>query len=225
MISLSIRHEADRPREKLLSCGVASLSDTELLAAFLGTGRAGRCAYTVASDLLTHFGSLRAVITAPQQAFVEVPGVGTVRYVQLQSALEIIRRHLAEPLYRQPVFHAAETVTEYLRAELRDCPQEKFGILFLDSQHQLIRFKTLFTGTVNSAAVYPRELVREVIASNAAAIILVHNHPSGIPEPSEADIALTREVRAAMGLIDVSVLDHIIVGDTICVSLAQRGLM
>lgn len=225
MISLTLRPESDRPREKLLAGGVASLTDTELLAAFLGTGRAGRCAYTVASDLLAHFGSLRALITAPQHAFTQVPGVGAVRYIQLQSALEIIRRHLAEPLYRQPVFHAAESVTEYLRSELRDCPQENFGMLFLDSQHQLIRFKTLFTGTVNRAAVYPRELVRAVIACNAAAIILVHNHPSGIPEPSDADIALTREVSAAMGLIDVSVLDHIIVGDTICVSLAQRGLM
>ncbi len=225
MTSISLRPVADRPREKLLRQGSVMLSDAELLAAFLSSGQGRKCAYTMACALLTRFGSLRGIAEAGKSDFMQVAGMGAVRYVQFQAAREIFRRQLAEPLAKDNVFHCADDVSAFLRASLRNCPQERFGVLLLDSQHQLIEFKILFTGTVNSAAVYPREVVREVIRANAAALILVHNHPSGIADPSEADVALTRDIRSAMALIDVEVLDHIVVGDTLCVSLAQRGLM
>ncbi|QJR81022.1 DNA repair protein RadC [Alteromonas pelagimontana] len=215
----------ERPREKLLHFGPAGLSDAELLAVLLGSGMVGRCVMTVARELLQRFGSLGGIAKASKQEFCAVHGIGEVKYAQLQSALEVTRRVLEEPLRRQSAFHHVNDVTRYIQAHLKNQEKEHFGMLLLDSQHQLIVFRIMFTGTINSAAVYPRELVKQVLADNAAAIILVHNHPSGVPEPSQADISLTRDVVSAMALIDVSVLDHFIVGDTKTVSMAQRGLL
>ncbi|MEW9798058.1 DNA repair protein RadC [Alteromonas lipolytica] len=215
----------ERPREKLLYRGVNSLSDAELLAVLLGTGQKGKCVLTLARAILDEMGSLSAIVTASEQDFTGLAGVGRTRYAQLQAAFEIIRRHLEAPLKRGNVINGAEDARQFLRAQLQDCREEKFGMMLLDSQHQLIAFRVMFTGTINSAVVYPRELIRQVIADNAAAVILTHNHPSGVAEPSDADIRLTRDIVAAMGLIDVGVLDHIIVGATTTVSLAQRGLL
>ncbi|GGW85202.1 RadC family protein [Alteromonas halophila] len=215
----------DRPREKLLARGGHALTDAELLAVLLGTGQSGRCALTLAHDMIRALGSLSAVVTSTQDEFLSVRGIGATRYAQLQAAFEIIRRHLETPLRRNDVMSCAGDAKRYISAQLKDCSEEKFGMLLLDSQHQLIAFRIMFSGTINSAAVYPRELVRQVIADKAAAVILVHNHPSGVAEPSDADIRLTRDVTAALAMIDVSVLDHFIVGDVHVVSLAQRGLL
>lgn len=215
----------ERPREKLLQLGAERLSDAELLAVMLGKGVKGKSALQLSHDLLTHLGSLREVVLASEDEFTSIKGLGTCKYVQFQASFEVFKRNLEIPLTRQNAFHNVEDTKYYLRAKLRDCQQEKFAMLMLDSQHQLIAFREMFTGTINSAAVYPRELVKQVMKDNAAAIILVHNHPSGIAEPSHADIRLTNEIKTAMDMIDVPVLDHFVVGDTETVSFAQRGLI
>ncbi len=215
----------ERPREKLLQQGAETLSDAELLAVVIGSGLNGRCALTVARDLLRVFGSLRGVANASKKRFCQISGVGEVKYCQLHAAIELVTRQLGEPLKVSESFSHAEHVKKYLLAKLKAQQSEQFGLLLLDSQHQLIVFRTMFKGTINSAAVYPREVVKQVLEDNAAAVILVHNHPSGIAEPSDADIRITRQIKSALELIDVCVLDHIIVADVNTTSFAQRGLL
>jgi DNA repair protein RadC len=217
--------EQERPREKLLHRGAQQLTDTELLAVMLGAGMAGKTAVELARELLATLGSLREIVNCSEKEFTAVTGVGPCKYAQFQAAFEIYRRNLEIPLKKQDVFHNVNDTKKYLQAVLRDCQHEKFGLLMLDSQHQLIAFRILFSGTINSAAVYPRELVKQVMKDNAAAVILVHNHPSGVADPSQADINLTSEIRTAMAMIDVTVLDHFVVGDVETVSFAQRGLL
>ena len=224
-MSIKVWPIQERPREKLLTLGSHHLSDAELIAVVLGVGTMGKTAVALARELLGEMGSLREVVNSTQATFTKTPGIGPCKYAQFQAAFEIFRRNLEIPLKRQDVFHNVDDTKIYLQAALRDCQQEKFGMLMLDSQHQLIAFRIMFTGTINSAAVYPRELVKQVMKDNAAAIILVHNHPSGVAEPSHADIRLTQEIRSAMTMIDVAVLDHFVVGDTETVSFAQRGLL
>ncbi|RDV23947.1 JAB domain-containing protein [Alteromonas aestuariivivens] len=215
----------ERPREKLIRQGVEQMSDAELLAVLFGSGQRGCSVVSFARRLLGQFGSLRRLLSASAADLCRVEGIGPARYCQLQVVLEMARRHYEEPLKKQAVFNHADDVVRYLKARLRDEPCERFGVLMLDSQHQLIAYRAMFNGTINAAAVYPRELVRQAIADNAAAVILVHNHPSGIAEPSDADIRLTRDVVAAMALLDITVLDHFVVGDSQTVSMAQRGLI
>jgi len=224
-MSIKVWPVKERPREKLLFYGVDHLSDAELVAVVLGSGVSGKTSLALARDLLTKVGSLRGLVTTNKKEFTAIAGVGACKYAQFQAAFEIFRRNLEIPLTRQDAFHNVEDTKRYLQAKLRDCQQEKFVLLMLDSQHQLIAFRTMFTGTINSAAVYPRELLKQVMKDNAAAVILVHNHPSGVAEPSHADIKLTADIQAAMAMIDVSVLDHFVVGDTKTVSFAQRGLL
>lgn len=216
---------SERPCEKLISEGPAVLTDVELLAALIRHGQKGRSALSIARDLLTRFGSLRNVCTADKRDFCAVSGVGSVKYAQLHAALEINKRQHEEQLQKDSVFHNAESVRKYVQLHLRDQQREIFGILLLDNQHHLIAYKELFSGTINTAAVYPREIVKQVLADNAAAVILVHNHPSGVAEPSQTDIRLTKDIKAALSLIDVAVLDHFIVADVLTLSLAERGLM
>lgn len=215
----------ERPREKLLAKGVNSLSDAELLAVLFGSGMNGCGALAIANQLIDRFGSLRQVVYGKREALCEVKGVGEMKFAQLVVVREIARRSLEAPLRQQPVFNQVSDVESFLLASLRHEQKEHFGLLCLSSQHHLIAFRILFSGTINAAAVYPREIVRQVIEDNAAAVILVHNHPSGVPDPSDADIRLTKDVVKALALIDVSVLDHFIVGDTGVTSLAQKGLM
>ncbi|MFC3095421.1 JAB domain-containing protein [Alteromonas sediminis] len=215
--------EAERPCEKLLRRGTDILSDAELLAVFIRSGQKQRDALMISHDLLKAFGSLRSVITARKEAFCAVAGVGEVRYAQIQAALEMVKRQYEETLMKESVFNNTVDVERYLRCHLRDMEHEVFGVLMLDSQHQLIKFRKLFTGTINASAVYPRDVVKCVLADNAAATILVHNHPSGVAEPSQADICMTKTIKKALDLIDVPLLDHFIVGDAKTVSLAQRG--
>lgn len=217
--------EQDRPRERLLRCGPQALSDTELLAIFLRTGCAGKSAVDLARDLLTQFGSLRSLLECQQAEFCTAKGLGVAKYVQLQGVLEMARRHLAEEISRQHIFTSVGEVRQFLRAQLRHKRHEVFAILYLDNQHRLIDYSELFVGTIDGASVHPREVVRSVLYHNAAAVILAHNHPSGVAEPSGSDQHLTQLLKDALQLIDVRVLDHFIVGDSEVVSFCERGLL
>lgn len=215
----------ERPREKLLSLGPAALSDAELLAIFLRTGLPGVSAVDLARQLLIEFGSLRKMLAASPQRFCQAKGLGTAKYAQLQAVVEMSRRYLAETLDRSISLTSAADCAEYLSAKLRDEASEVFAMLLLDSQHRVIRYREMFRGTINSASVYPRELVKQALEDNAAAIILAHNHPSGVAEPSEADLSITRRITDALALVEIKVLDHFVIGDRKVVSFAQLGLM
>lgn len=215
----------ERPREKLLAKGSQALSDAELLAIFLRTGVRGVSAVDLARQLLAEFGGLRPLLEAKREAFCGHLGLGAAKYSQLQAVLEMARRHLQQQLHREDVFTEPDLVRRYLQTQLRHCEREVFAALFLDSQHRLICYEELFKGTIDGANVFPRELVKKSLAHNAAALILAHNHPSGVAEPSQADCLVTRRIQKALELVGVRVLDHIIVGDPELTSLAERGLM
>lgn len=213
----------ERPREKLLERGAGSLSEAELLAIFLRVGVKGKSAVDLARQLLGHFGGLRALLTASQEDFCAIPGLGPAKYVQLQATLEMARRHLGESLERgKPLTDPAAT-RKYLLAKLRDIPHEVFSCLYLDNRHRVIAFDELFRGTIDGATVHPREVVRAALKHNAAALIFAHNHPSGVAEPSDADRRLTRRLSDALALVDIRVLDHFVVGDGDVSSFAERG--
>ena len=213
----------ERPREKLLNHGADTLSDAELLAIFLRTGTAGKPVMTMARELLSHFGDLRSLSGASAGQFCRTPGLGNAKYAQLQAAIEMSRRVLESPLNPGDALTSPDATRRYLKSRLMTRPQEVFACLFLDTRHRVIRYEELFTGTIDGAAVYPREVVRRALDYNAAALILAHNHPSGIAEPSEADIHLTDRLKSALGLVDVRVLDHMIVGHGEVTSLAEKG--
>jgi len=215
---------AERPREKLLERGAQALSDAELLAIFLRTGITGKTAVDLARELLASFGGLRPLIDAAQTDFCQAKGLGTAKFVQLQATMEIARRHLLETLTRESALTSPALTRQYLKARLRDYRHEVFLCLFLDSQHQVLAAEELFHGSIDGASVYPREVVKRCLFHNAAAVIFAHNHPSGIAEPSDADIRITKRLTQALALIDVRVLDHVVVGETL-VSLAERGLL
>ncbi len=222
---MSIQHwpASERPREKLLANGARSLSDAELLAIFLRTGVAGRSALDLARDLVSEYGGLRALFQADRARFCRTRGLGDAKFAQLQAALELARRHLGEALTRGDALHNPEDTHRYLRARLREYPYEVFACLFLDTRHRVIVYEELFRGTVDGASVHPREVVRRALQHNAAALILAHNHPSGVAEPSQADRRITRRLSEALTLVDIRVLDHVVIGDQESVSFAQRG--
>lgn len=224
---MSIRNwpAAERPREKLLKHGPTVLTDAELLAIFLRTGVAGCSAVDLARRLLNDFGSLRALLEADLECFSRHMGLGPAKFAQLQAVLEMGKRHLAEGLRRDSALESPQAVRDYLKAQLRHEPHEVFGCLFLDSKHRVLAFEVLFRGTIDSASVYPRQVVKRALSHNAAALILTHNHPSGVSEPSQADRILTQRLKDALGLIDVRVLDHFIVGDGEPLSMAELGWM
>ena len=215
----------ERPREKLLQRGAAALSDAELLAIFLRTGVPGRTAVDLARDLLHRFGGLRALLEADRGTFCAGPGLGDAKFVLLQAMLEMSRRHLAAGLQRGTALSCPADTRRYLSACLRHRANEVFGCLFLDNRHRVIAFEELFQGTINGASVHAREVVRRTLHHNAAALIVAHNHPSGVAEPSQADIHLTQRLADALRLVDVRLLDHFVVGDGEVVSLAERGLL
>jgi len=216
---------AERPRERLLGEGADSLSDAELLAILLRTGVRGKSAVDLARELLTRFGSLRQLLAARRDEFCDAPGLGDAKFAQLQAVLEMSRRHLFEQLERGTALLSPEDTSQFLRARMRDLPHEVFAVLFLDNRHRVIAFEEMFRGTIDGASVHPREVVRRSLQHNAAALILCHNHPSGVAEPSQADRRITARLRDALGLIDVRVLDHLIIGDQECCSMARRGLL
>lgn len=214
---------AERPREKLLSQGAAALSDAELLAIFLRTGVAGKSAVTLARELLSSFGGLRQLLTADLREFTSHFGLGEAKYVQLQATLEIAGRHLKEKLEKEDTLANPASTRRYLLSQLRDLHHEVFCGLFLDSQNRVIRYQELARGTIDGAAVYPREVVKQALQLNAASVIFAHNHPSGVAEASSADKAITDRLCSALRLVDIPVLDHIIVGDGQFTSFAEKG--
>ncbi len=216
---------AERPREKLLEKGAGALSDAELLAIILRHGTLGKSALDLARAVLTHFGSLRHLIAADCSRFCAQPGLGLARYAELQAGAEISRRQLREPLRVGPLLASPKATRDYLSARLRHLEHEVFCCLYLDKRHRLMHCEELFRGTIDGASVHPREIVKLALQRNAAAVIVAHNHPSGIAEPSQADELITQRVKEALGLVDIRLLDHIIIGDGACVSLAERGLI
>lgn len=217
--------KAERPREKLLIQGPQALSDAELLAIFLRTGVKGKSALDLARELLERFGGLRPLLAASKDDFCAAPGLGDAKYSQLQAILEMTHRHLREQLQRQDALTSPDDTRRYLQLRLHHYPYEVFSCIFLDNRHRIISYEELFRGTIDGASVHPREVVRRAIHHNAAALILAHNHPSGVAEPSRADEAITQRLKQALDLVDIRVLDHIVVGDTETISLAERGLM
>ncbi len=215
----------ERPREKLLERGPQALSDAELIAILLGSGVRGSSAVDLARKLIARFGSIRELLRAEQRECMSELGLGPARYALLRAALELARRHHLDKLRSGPLLRNPQTTREFLLAQLRDRPYEVFCCMHLDSRHRLIAFEELFRGTVDGASVHPREVVREALAHNSAALIFAHNHPSGVAEPSAADELITQRLRDSLALVDVRVLDHIIVGDGACLSFAERGLL
>jgi len=223
---MSIRHwpESERPREKLLSRGSAALSDAELLAVLLGSGERGKDALALARELLNVAGGLAALLGRSDQAF-RIRGIGPAKQARIAASLELARRSLAEQLKERPSLGNPRDSGDYLRAQLRHLPYEVFGCLYLDNRHRVLAFEELFRGTVDSATVPPREVVRACLRHNACAVIFAHNHPSGVAEPSDADRTLTHELRAALQLVGVRVLDHLVIGQGEPVSMAAMGLI
>ena len=214
----------ERPREKLLLKGAPSLSDAELLAIFLRTGLPGISAVDLSRQLLTDFGSLRALLTAPQNEFCRHKGLGNAKFAQLQAVMEMANRHFSESLKRKDCLTNPADTMAYLHSQLRDRQHEVFACVMLDNRNRVIAYREMFRGTIDGASVYPREVVKQALADNAAAVILAHNHPSGIAEPSQADIQITERLKKALALVDIRVLDHVIIGDeTLCFS--ERGLI
>ena len=218
--------EDERPRERLLAQGAAALSDAELLALFLRVGVKGQSAVDLARTLIGHFGSLNRLFAASLAEFSAIPGMGPAKYAQLQAVLEMSRRALAEAMKQDSLLNTPDTVRDYLRLHLAGLRHEVFFALWLDAQNRLIAAEELFRGTLTQASVYPREVVKKALAHNAAAVVLAHNHPSGVAELSSADSQLTRELKQALALVDVRVLDHFIVAGTASpLSFAERGLL
>ncbi len=217
--------EQDRPRERLFALGAGRLSDAELLAITLRTGIQGKNAVELARELLNEFSGLRQLLNAEQHQLTHISGFGPVKFAQFKAIAELAQRYAHETLQRGDALTSPEQTENYLRTRMRDYQQEVFACLWLDNRHRVIRFDELFFDTVNGASVYSREVVRAALRHNAAAVILCHNHPSGIAEPSSADQQITRRLKQALELVDVTVLDHIIVGDESCISLARQGLI
>lgn len=206
-------HENDRPREKLLKFGEASLSDAELLAIFLRTGVKGKSAVELAQDLLDQFGSIHNLLNASEEEFCQGKGLGQAKYVHLRGVLEMAKRHFESGLSRGDVFSKPEQIAQYLHLHIGNLNRETFVVLLLDQKHRLIELVSLFTGTLNQASVHPREIVKSALDKNACAVVLAHNHPSGDPNPSQADIDITKRIADALALVDIHLLDHIIIGD------------
>lgn len=215
--------EQTRPRERLVREGAQALSDPELLALLLRVGVRGKSAVELGRDILRHFGSLHGLFGASLDDVSEVHGLGMAKYAQLQAVMELARRAIAEQLQAGEAFGSPELVKRYLRIKLGGQRHESFVVLFLDVKHRLIADRELFRGTLTQTSVYPREVVIEALAYNAASVILAHNHPSGLPEPSEADVRLTGALVQALNLVDIRVLDHFIVAGPLVHSFAEHG--
>jgi DNA repair protein RadC len=214
-----------RPREKLHARGAGALADAELLALLLRTGVAGTGVLQLAQQLLSTFGGVGGLLRARPADLARIKGLGPAKRAELQAVLEIARRALVAELAQRPVFDAPQRVKDYLRLQLAHLPHEVFAVLFLDHQHRLLVMEELFRGTLSQTSVYPREVVKRALAVNAGAVVLAHNHPSGVAEPSRADEFLTQSLKSALALVDVRVLDHFVVGAADVVSFAERGLI
>ncbi|MEN6628186.1 MAG: DNA repair protein RadC [Sulfuricella sp.] len=217
--------EGERPREKLLKSGAATLSEAELLAIFLRTGVTGKSAVDLARDLLARFGSLAALFAAGEKEFCQTHGMGAAKYAQLQAVLEMAKRALHEEMAQRDALSSPQAVRDYLRLRLQGLAHEVFMVLFMDAQNRVVASEELFRGTLTQTSVYPREVIKRALHHNSAAVILAHNHPSGVAEPSHADQALTQALKNALTLVDIRVLDHFIVAGGGFLSFAERGLL
>ncbi|PPC81273.1 MAG: hypothetical protein CTY38_09270 [Methylotenera sp.] len=216
---------SERPREKLIELGANALSDAELLAIFLRVGVVGKSAVDLARDLLTKFGSLNGIFAATETELSQVHGIGSSKYVQLQAIFEMSRRALNEELQARDIFQSPKQVREYLVLKLGALTREVFLVLFLDAQNRLNATEELFSGTLTQTSVYPREVVKRAIHHNAASVIFAHNHPSGATQQSTADEQITQQLKQALALVDVRVLDHFIVAGNQTLSFAEQGLL
>ena len=214
-----------RPRERLLACGAQALAPEELLAVLLRTGLPGQGVMDLAKTLLQEFKGLAGLLAARPQDLQRVKGLGPAKRAEIVAVMELARRASAQELSQASVFNSPSQLKRYAALHLAQLEHESFSVLYLDAHHRLMEMQTLFRGTLSQASVYPREVVKEALARNAAALVLAHNHPSGIAEPSRADEYLTQSLARALKLVDVRVLDHIVVGRGQTVSLAERGLM
>jgi DNA repair protein RadC len=217
--------ESERPRERLLAQGPQALSDAELLAIFLRVGVTGRSAIDLARELLGRFGGLNGLFAAPLASFAQTKGLGQAKFTQLQAVHELARRALMEHVRRDTLLNSPQRVRDYLKLQLGRRDHEVFMALFLDAQNRLLESEELFRGTLTQTSVYPREVVKRALHHNAAAVILAHNHPSGVAEPSRSDELLTQALKQALALVDVRVLDHLIVAGSATASFAERGLL
>jgi len=224
-MTLKLLPPALRPREKLLAQGVAALADAELLALMLRTGVRGQGVLQLAEAVLAAHGGLAGLLHAAPTGGTPVPGLGPAKRAEIAAMLEIVRRALAQQLKAAPVFDAPQKVKDFVALRLGGRPFEVFAVLYLDAQHRLIEMHDLFRGTLSQTSVYPREVVRQALLLNAGAVILAHNHPSGVAEPSRADELLTQTLRSALQLVDVRVLDHLVVGVGQVISFAERGCL
>ena len=224
-ISIKQWPESERPREKLMTNGPQSLSDAEIIAIFLRTGIPGMSAIELARNLLAQAGGLRSLLNMPSKELCAYKGIGPAKYVQFQAGLELGRRYLLEKMDKGDVINSPQASRDYLTMCLRDKPYESFYALYLDSKHRVIYHHELFRGTIDNASVPVREVVKEALKHNAAAMIVAHNHPSGVAEPSAADKSLTETLFLALGMVGVKLLDHFVVGDAEVVSFAEMGAL
>jgi len=224
-MNLSTWPASDRPREKLLRHGPEVLTDAELLAVLLRTGDVRRNALEIGHALLQRFRSLSALLSAPMHEVCSEPGLGPARYASVRAGIELARRSLREQAEQRDALRSPQAVRDYLRLSLQQRPVEVFMGVFLDAQNRVICAEELFRGTLTQTSVYPREVVKRALHHNCAAVILAHNHPSGLSEPSEADRVLTCALRESLALVDVRVLDHFVVGQGGATSFAERGLL
>lgn len=216
---------SERPREKLLEMGVETLSDAELLAIFLRVGVTGKSAVDLARDLLNKFGSLNGVFSASLSELTQVNGIGCSKYAQLQAIFEMSRRALNEQMQKKDILNSPQQVRDYLCLKLGGLTREVFVVLFLDAQNRIVTTEEMFSGTLTQASVYPREVVKRALHHNAASVIFAHNHPSGLAQQSQADELLTKQLKQALALVDIRVLDHFIVAGNTTFSFAERGLL
>jgi DNA repair protein RadC len=215
-----------RPREKLLGRGPAALADAELLALLLRTGTAGTGVLELAQQVIDRCGGFAGLLQPESRAaLAAIKGLGPAKQAELLAVAEIARRAIEQPLRQRDVFDSPQRVKDYLTLQLDGHSQELFGVMFLDGQHRLIQYEVMFTGTLTQTSVYPREVVKRALHHNAGAVILAHNHPSGVAEPSHADETLTQALRQALALVDIRVLDHFIVAGSAVLSFAERGLL
>ena len=217
--------EDERPREKLLMRGAQALTDAELLAIFLRTGVTGKSAVDLAREMLTELRGFQGLFSADEARFCAIKGLGRAKFAQLQAVLEMSRRYTRNEMQRGDVLTSPDATRAFLKAQLYGNPGEVFACLFLDNRHRVLKYEALFHGTIDGASVHPREVVRRALEINAAAVIFAHNHPSGVAEPSQADLRITQRLKDALALVDVRVLDHFIIGDGAGTSMAERGLI
>lgn len=213
-----------RPRERLINEGADVLTDAELLAIILRTGTPGKSVVALAQDLLDQFGDLRSLLASDQAQLQKIKGMGPAKFAQISAINVIAQRSLREKLSSSRTMSGSKDAANFLLSKMRGYKHEVFACLLLNARNQLIRYEELFTGSINGASIYPREVVKLILKTNAAAVIFAHNHPSGNNQPSEADKQITNQLKQALALIDVPVLDHIIVGED-SFSMAKYGLI